>query len=150
MLVPMARLISAEVARVELAMLGMDARPRAGPLVHEEPNDRRVRRAEASRQVHRIPLGVPPFLGKRVLIEGRERWTVLFDAAPDPLGEDLGGVGDVTHDLDRGPVTEPHGPEAIGAHRPDDARKRRGIVGEREGTVLVVSETVHGSTLAKF
>src|SRR5688500_2369630 len=145
-----ARLIRAEVARVELAVLGMDAWAGAGAFVHEETHDRGVRRAHAARQLHGIPLAVAPFLRQRVLIEGRQRWTILLNAALDPLGEDLGGVCEVAHDFDRRPLTELHRPQAIGSDRPDDARERRGVVGECEGAVLVVPETVHASTLANF
>jgi hypothetical protein len=56
----------------------------------------------------------------------------------------------VAHDFDGRPLTESHRPQAIGADRPDDARERRGVVGERERAVLVVAETVHASTLANF
>jgi hypothetical protein len=146
----MARLIRAEVARVELAVLGMDAWAGAGAFVHEETHDRRVGRADAARQLHGIPLAVAPLLRQRVLIEGRQRWTIFLDAALDPLSEDLGGVSEVAHDVDRGPVTEPHRSQSIGAHRPDDARERRRVVGKCEGAVLVVPETVHASTLANF
>src|SRR5688572_31728505 len=107
-LVPMAGLVRTEVPRIELAMLRVDARPRAGALVHQESHDRRVRRGDTARQLHRIALAVAPLLRERVLIERRERWTVFLDAALHTLGEDLGGVGDVPHDLDRGPLTEPH------------------------------------------
>ena len=85
-----AGLVRAEVAGIELAVLGVDARPRAGALVHQESHDRGVRRADAARQLHRIALAVAPLLRERVLIERRERGTVLLDAALHPLGEDLG------------------------------------------------------------
>src|SRR5687768_3858633 len=149
-LMTVARLIRAEVARVELAVLGMDAWARAGALVHEETHDRRVRRADPARQLHGIPLAIAPLLRELVLIERRQRRTVLLDAALDPLGEDLGGVCDVSHDFDRGPLAEPHRAQSIGADRPDYARERRRVVGEREGAVLVVPETIHASTLANF
>src|SRR5687767_2673933 len=104
----MTRLIRAKVARVELAVLRMNAWAGACALVHEETHDRRVRRADAARQLHGVSLAVAPLLGECVLIERRKRWTVLLDAALHALGEDLGGVCDVSHDFDRGPLTEPH------------------------------------------
>ena len=149
-LMTVARLIRAEVARVELAVLGVDAWTGAGAFVHEETHDRRVRGADAARQLHGIPLAVAPLFRELVLIERRQRRTVLLDAALNPLGEDLGGICDVSHDFDRGPFTEPHRAQSIGSDRPDDARERRRVVGKCEGAVLVVPETVHASTLANF
>lgn len=49
MFVTMARLIRAEVARIELALLRVDAGARTGAFVHEQPHDLRVRRADAAR-----------------------------------------------------------------------------------------------------
>jgi len=51
------RLVCAEVTRVELTVLGVDARTRAGLLVHQQADDLRVRGAEAGVQ---LLLELPP------------------------------------------------------------------------------------------
>ena len=142
----MTRLIGTEVAGVELTLLGMDARSRAHALVHEQPHDRGVRRADAARKLQRISLGVTPLFRDRVLVERSERRAILLDAAPHALGEDLGRVGEVPDDLDRGPVAESGSAQAVRARGPDDARERRGVVREREGAVLVVRELIQRAT----
>ena len=146
MLVAVPGLVGAEMARVEQAGLGMDARSRTRVVVQQEADDERVRGADAARELQRVAPGVAALGGERVLIEGHDRRTVLLDAAPNAVGEDLGRVGEVPDDLDRGPVAELRRAQAIGGDRPDDARDRRRVVREREGAVLVVGELIQRAT----
>jgi len=142
----MARLIRAEVACIELALLRVDARSRAGAFVGEQPHDRGVRGADAARQLQRVSLGVATLFRELILIERRECRVVLLDAAPHALGEDLGRVGDVPDDLDRGPLAESGRAQTVSRGGADDPRERRGVIGEREGGVLVVGELIQRAT----
>ena len=142
----MARLIRAEVAGIELALLRVDARATAGTFVREQSHDLRVRRADAARKLHRISLGVAPLFRDLILIERRQCRSVLFDAAPHALGEDLGRVGDVPDDLDGGPLAKSGRAQTVSRSGADDSCERRRIVGEREGAVLVVGELIQRAT----
>ena len=134
------RLVGGEVAGVDLTPVAVRAlsRGRARPL--EELDDARVRCGEPPRELHRVALVVPPLFCDRVLVVRRHGRPVLVDAALDAVGEDLGRIRDVADDLQRRPLVELGGAQAVRRYGADDPRDRRGVVGEPESFVLVVAE----------
>ena len=138
------RLISGEVSGIDLAPLRVDSGARAVLRAHEQLDDAAMRVHDALRELHRIAFRVPPLRGQGILVVGRDRRTILFDAALDAVGEDLGAVGEVAEDFDRRPFTETRRAEPVRRDRAHDPSERRCVVGEQERGVLVVGQAVHG------
>src|SRR5258706_436072 len=143
-------LICGEVARVDLAPVAMRAGRRGGAGRLEKLDDARVGGGEPPRKLHRIALIVPPFLCDRVLVVRRDRRPVLVDASLHPVGEDLGRVGHVPDDLERGPLIELRLAQAVRRHCPNDPRDCRGIVRQEERLVLVVAQPFHVLLLSRM
>ena len=83
-----------------------------------------MRGGESPRELYEIALVVSALGRHRVLVIGGDRRPVLFDAAPHPVGEDLGRVGHMPDDLDGGPLVELRCTEPIHGDGADDPRDR--------------------------
>ena len=123
------RLISAEVAGVDVAPRAVDGGSRRDSGALKQLNDAGMRRREPARELYGLALVVPVLGRDRILVVGRDLRCLLVDTALHAVGEDLRRVGDVPDDLDRRPLVELRRAQAIRRDGPDDAGDRRRVVG---------------------
>lgn len=139
----MAGLVCGEVARVDLALLLVNAEPRPVRRVLEQPNELRVRRSDPSVEFHGVALVVPAFRGDLVLVHRRQMRPILRDDPADALGEQFRHVGHVAEDFERRPLVEPLRAQGRGIRHPHDPRDSGRVVGEGECGVVVVAQAIH-------